>query len=184
MLRVFGDMGFTVTKHRGAGVVHLDFPIAPTAEAVALASRREQTAVVASLQPLLAPRSVVVVGASRQPGSVGYQLLANIVEHGFAGPVYAVNPHEGSICGVPTIATVTDLTEPVDLAVVAVPAQAVAGVIEECAAKDVRAVVVISAGFAETGSKKTERALAQFVRAHGMRMVGPNCMVSATPTRR
>ncbi|MGE3621628.1 MAG: acetate--CoA ligase family protein [Acidimicrobiia bacterium] len=131
---------------------------------------------VASIARLLAPRSVAVVGASRSPGTVGHQVLRNLLAGGFAGPVYPVNPSAAHVASVVAYPTVLDVPGPVDLAVVAVPAAAVPEVLGQCARAGVAGVVVLSAGFGETGAARAEAELRALVRSHGMRLVGPNCI--------
>ena len=131
-----------------------------------------------SLGPILAPRSIAVVGASRTPGTIGHQLLTNLITEGFTGAVYPVNAKARAVCSVRAVPSVSDLPEPPDLAVICVPKESVVEVADECGAMGVRGLVVISAGFREVGGDGTalERALVDQVRRHGMRMMGPNCM--------
>ena len=131
-----------------------------------------------SLGPILAPRSIAVVGASRTPGTIGHQLLTNLITEGFTGAVYPVNAKARAVCSVRAVPSVSDLPEPPDLAVICVPKESVLEVADECGAMGVRGLVVISAGFREVGGDGTalERALVDQVRRHGMRMMGPNCM--------
>ncbi|HEU4564925.1 MAG TPA: acetate--CoA ligase family protein [Gemmatimonadaceae bacterium] len=149
-------------------------PIAPTAT---LAPAPAPTAV-PGLDPILAPRSIAVIGASRAPNTIGHQLLRNLIHHGFTGAVYPVNPGARAICGVRAYPSIADVPERVDMAVIVVPKERVLGVAEECGRAGVRGIVVISAGFREVGGagEERERALLEVVRRHGMRMVGPNCM--------
>lgn len=123
-------------------------------------------------------RRVAVVGASRDPRNLGRRVLENIKAGGFQGRLYAVNPHAEDIAGVPTFARVGDIPDRVDLAIVAVPAAAVLRVVEECADADIRSLVIITAGFRETGDDgaKREAELAESLRGRGVRAVGPNCM--------
>ena len=137
---------------------------------------RESRADVASLQFLLAPRSVAVIGASRHPGTVGRAILHNIVAGGFAGPVYAVNPRARHMEGVPCVASVADLPGAVDLAVIAVPAAAVAAVATACGRRGVRALTVITSGLGPAGAD-----LLAACRRYGMRLVGPNCLGTIVP---
>jgi acyl-CoA synthetase (NDP forming) len=137
-------------------------------------TERERRADSASLRPVLCPRVVAVIGASRRESSIGHAILRRIGEGGFAGRLFAVNPHATQIAGVPTCASVADLPEVPDLAVVCVPAPAVPGVAEECGRRGVRALLVITAGL--TGEEQLHRALLGVVRRHGMRLVGPNCL--------
>ena len=146
--------------------------------AVATAPVNPQTTrPLASLQRLFEPRTVAVVGASRRRGSIGTEIFRNL-RAGFTGRVIPVNPHATVIEGVGTCASVRDVEGDVDLAVIAVPADAVAGAVDDCIAKCVGGIVVISAGFGETGEdgRAREQALRDRVRAAGIRMIGPNCM--------
>jgi acetyl coenzyme A synthetase (ADP forming)-like protein len=131
-----------------------------------------------SLDPVFSPRAVAVVGASRQRDSIGFALLHNLVSHEFQGAIYPVNPHAAAIHSLKCYRAVAEIPDPVDLAVVMVPRGAVEGVVEECLAKGVRGLVVITAGFAETGpeGRRLEERLRAAVRAAGVRMIGPNCM--------
>jgi acetyl coenzyme A synthetase (ADP forming)-like protein len=131
-----------------------------------------------SVEPLFRPASVAVVGASRDPASIGFRILEALVMNRFQGPVYPVNPRAKVVGSLRAYPSVKDLPETVDLAVIAVPRDAVLGVVDECAQRGVKALVVITAGFAEVGAegRELQQKLVEKVRAHGMRMVGPNCM--------
>ena len=131
-----------------------------------------------SLDPVLRPSSIAVVGASRRAGTIGHQIVANLVAHGFTGPVYPVNRAARSIHAIRAWPDVRSIPELVDLAVIAVPKERVCAVAEECGEAGVRGVVVISSGFREVGGAGVERELQllAIVRRHGMRMIGPNCM--------
>lgn len=130
------------------------------------------------LDAIFRPRSIAVIGASRRVGTIGYQILDNLLKNGFAGAVYPVNPHAESIHSVRAYPSIEAVPDPVDAAVVVVPKEGVLEVAEACGRGGVRALVVISAGFKEVGGEgaERERALVEIVRRHGMRMVGPNCM--------
>jgi acetate---CoA ligase (ADP-forming) len=132
----------------------------------------------ARLMPILAPRGIAVIGASRTPGTIGHQLLTNLIAEGFTGAVFPVNPKARAVCSVASVPSISALPEPPDLAIVCVPKEAVVEVADECGAAGVRGLVVISAGFREVGHEGEirERALLDQVRRHGMRMLGPNCM--------
>ncbi len=132
----------------------------------------------ASLEPLLRPRGVVVIGVSRNPRGIGRRIFDALRSAGYAGAVYAVNAQSPDLGGVAAWASVGQLPGPVDLAVIAVPRSAVLAVVDECAAAGVRAVVVVTAGFAEAGDegRLLQRQLTDKVRGFGMRMVGPNCL--------
>ncbi len=178
LLEVLRRSGFTLEERAEDGGVEIDLAMMPDADARARAEMRERLATCASLHPFFHPRAVAVIGASRDEGSLGYRTLHGLVLNRFQGPVYAVNPKADSIGAIPAYPSMSDLPGPVDLAIILVPKQHVAAVVDDCAAVGVRAVVVITAGFAETGAEGRERQaeLLAKVRAHGMRMVGPNCM--------
>jgi acetate---CoA ligase (ADP-forming) len=131
-----------------------------------------------TLDPILRPRSIAVIGASRRAGTIGYQIVANLLRHGYEGVVYPVNPKAGSIHAVPAYASVADIPGEVDLAMVVVPKEHVLDVVDQCGAKGIKGLVVISAGFREVGGAgaERERELVDRVRRYGMRLVGPNCM--------
>ncbi|WP_026413057.1 bifunctional GNAT family N-acetyltransferase/acetate--CoA ligase family protein [Actinomadura oligospora] len=174
MLRVFADAGMPVRRRASAGVVEITMPLVPDEHYLDVVAERERGADVASLMPLFRPRAVAVIGVSRRPGTVGAALLRGIRAGGFTGPLHAVNPHaDGThLYGVPCVGALSDLPEPVDLAVVAVPADAVTGVAAECGAAGVRAIVAITSGL--SGPQGSE--LLAICREHGMRLVGPNCL--------
>ena len=178
MLDVFLDSGFDVVSTSSAGVIHLWFPIASTARYEERAALRSQKAAWASMRAVFAPSSIAVIGASRRPGHLGGEILRHLRGSGFRGPLYAVNPAASEILGVPSYPKLSDVPGPVELVVIAVPAAQVEAAIDDCIAKRVAAVVVISAGFSETGpeGRAAEQRLLEKVRAAGMRMVGPNCM--------
>ncbi len=182
MLRVFADAGLPAKRRISDGVVELTFPLPDGKDSyrldnyLATVADRESRADVASLRPLLQPRSVVVVGTSRRRRAVGRAILHNIVTCGFAGPIYAVNPHVAAIEGVPCVASVDDLPEQVDLAVIAVPPSAVPEVAAQCGRNGVRALTVITAGLGAAGAE-----LLAICRRHGMRLVGPNCFGVIAP---
>jgi len=130
------------------------------------------------LDPILKPRTIAVLGASRTPNTIGHQIVANLVDRGFTGAVYPVNPKAGAVHALPAWASISAIPAAIDVAIVAVPKEHVLDVAEECGAKGVKGLVVISAGFREVGGAgvERERRLLEVVRRHGMRMVGPNCM--------
>jgi acyl-CoA synthetase (NDP forming)/GNAT superfamily N-acetyltransferase len=183
MLRVFADAGLSVTRRSDDGVVELTMLVPPGA-ALSEASPyldavagREQRAGRASLVPLLAPRSVAVIGAGHRPGSIGRAILLNIRDAGFAGTLYGVNAHRAEIEGIPCASSVSALPEPPDLAVVAVPADCVLDVAQECGQRGVKALVVITSGL----DAAQQAALLEASRRSGMRLVGPNCFGVAVP---
>ncbi|NUT91270.1 MAG: GNAT family N-acetyltransferase [Saccharothrix sp.] len=178
MVRVFRDAGYKVSRAFEEGALHLEFDIDPTEESVAVARAREQAAEARSVHNLLHPRSVAVIGASTDPTKIGHAVLTNLLEGVFHGPVYPVNAEHRSVRGVRAYPSVLDIPDDVDLAVVAVPAAGVDDVMDACLAKGVKALVVVTSGFGETGpgGLSAERRLAAEARAHGMRVVGPNAL--------
>jgi acetyl coenzyme A synthetase (ADP forming)-like protein len=178
MLSVFRDAGFAVRSDYRDGVIHLEFPIAETERASSKADERERHAEVASIGRLLCPTTIAVIGASRQRGTIGYELFRNLLRADFHGTVYPVNPAAGSVAGVHAFPTVGDVPVPIDLAVITVPAPAVLDVAEQCGRAGVRSLVVITAGFAETGAEGAalQAEVMHTARKYGMRVVGPNCM--------
>ena len=185
MLDVLGSSGLHGRRTVQLGVTRSVLGTELDDDALELMDEREAHAETASLEPVLRPRSVAVIGVGRHPDNVGHQVVRSIVEGGFTGTVHAVNPHVVEAAGLPTYATVGKIRGPVDLAVVAVPAGDVLEVVEQCGAAGVRGVVVLSAGLGETGPEgaRQQRALLDVVRRHDMRLVGPNCLgvVSTDP---
>ncbi|MDQ1483735.1 MAG: hypothetical protein QOF35_1811 [Actinomycetota bacterium] len=178
MVRVFVDAGYQATRSYEEDAIHLVFGIEPTTASIAVMQSREHRAEARSIGRLLAPRSVAVVGASRQPHSVGHTVLVNLLRSGFQGPVYPVNPHADHVASVRAYHRVDDVPDDIDLAVLAIPAAAVPEVVDQCARKHVRGLVVMSGGFGEAGPSglAAERALVAQARANGMRVIGPNCL--------
>src|SRR2546425_1601678 len=131
-----------------------------------------------SLSAILRPRSIAVVGASRHPQSIGREILHNLVRSGFTGPIFPVNPNAASVHSIKCYPSLRDIPDPVDRAVIVVPKEIVPRVVDDAIAKQVRGLVVITAGFKEVGEEgeRAERALRDRVRPAGLRMVGPNCM--------
>lgn len=175
MLMVFSDAGYDVNRHFDDGVVSLEFNIDPTDKSRAVMEAREHRAEARSIQELLAPSSVAVIGASRKWGAVGYQLLEHIIEGGFTGPVYAINPEALELAGMLSFARLSEVPGPVKLAIVAVPYEEVPKVVEECGAAGVKGIVVATAGFADDGERglARQRELVRQARANGMRVIGP-----------
>jgi acetyl coenzyme A synthetase (ADP forming)-like protein len=178
MLTVFDRAGYAVERRFDGGTWHVEFPIEPAP--VTTIESREHLAEARSIHRLLAPASVAVVGAGRDPSSIGHAVVANMKAAGFAGPIYPVNPKgaEVVVAGLPCFPSVESIPETPDLAVVAVPAAAVLDVVDECGRRGVGGLVILSAGFAETGAEG--RAAQDAIRRHahdgGMRLIGPNCM--------
>ncbi len=183
MLKVFADAGLPVQRHYADGVMEMTFPIPGDDGSTALevylnaVAERERRAAAASLRYVLAPESVVVIGASREPGTAGRAILDNIRTGGYAGRLYAVNARARDIGGQPCLPSVDDLPEPADLAVIAVPAGAVLDVAERCGQRGVRSLVVVTSGLDTAACAD----LLETCRRHGMRLVGPNCFGVAVP---
>jgi acetyl coenzyme A synthetase (ADP forming)-like protein len=178
MLRVFRGAGFKVRRELEEGVYTVEFPTGETSETIAAFEVHERLATAASIMPLLYPHAVAVIGASRDAQSIGGRLFNNLLFGDFTGPVYPVNPKADVVRSMVAYDSVLDIPRPVDLAFIVVPGPYVLGVVEECARKGVRGVVVISAGFSETGAAgaEEEARILEVVRSNSMRMVGPNCM--------
>ena len=178
MLGVFGSAGFELTRELEGGEVEVQFPIARTESYRAHVDARDHEAVVASLEPFFRPQSVAVIGASRRRGSIGGELFRNILDGDFAGAAYPVNRAGEPVAGVRAYGSIEEIPDTVDLAVITLPGSAVLGAAEQALHMGVRALVVISAGFAEIGSEGQERQeqLLALVRSYGARLIGPNCL--------
>ncbi|MFF0008217.1 GNAT family N-acetyltransferase [Streptomyces tibetensis] len=180
MIKVFTDAGYTQKRSFEDGVVRLEFDLEPTDRSLAVQYAREHRAEARSVQRLLAPGSVAVIGTGRTPGGVGRSVLGNIRDAGYTGRLYAVNKalpeDQKELDGVPAHRSVRDIDGPVDLAVVAVPAEHVPEVVTECGEHGVQGLVVVSAGYAESGleGRERQRALVRHARTYGMRIIGPN----------
>jgi acyl-CoA synthetase (NDP forming)/GNAT superfamily N-acetyltransferase len=178
MLEVFARSGFRVKRASAAGVIHLAFPTAETEEFIAARQAREREAAAHSVASILRPRSVAIIGASQDRTKLGGAIFANLRESGFTGALYPVNHSAIEVQGVRSFASLDAIGQPIDLAVIAVPAAAVEQEIERCARAGVRGVIVITAGFGETGAagREIENRIRDLARHSGMRLVGPNCM--------
>ncbi|MER6115092.1 GNAT family N-acetyltransferase [Streptomyces sp. NPDC001743] len=180
MIKVFRDAGYTQQRSFEDGAVHLTLDLEPTAESLAVQRAREQRAEARSVQRLLAPGSVAVIGAGRTPGGVGRTVLRNLLGAGFTGRTYAVNSafaaDQATIDGVPAHRSLGEIGESVDLAVVAVPAERVPEAVADCGEHGVQGLVVLSAGYAEWGAegRERQRELVRQARSYGMRIIGPN----------
>jgi acetate---CoA ligase (ADP-forming) len=177
MIEVFRESGFPVEMRSTPDAIEIEFPTSLSADAVARFEERERTAAVAAVRSVLEPHSVAVIGASRRHGTVGGEILRNLLSAEFSGVVYAVNEHADVVQSLPAYKSIADVPAAVELAVVVVPAERVLDAARQCAEAGVRALVVISAGFAETGEEGARRQheLLSICRDAGMRLVGPNC---------
>jgi acetate---CoA ligase (ADP-forming) len=178
MVNVFRASGFPVSIRATPGSIEVEFPITVTDEAIQHFERRDTEASMNAVRTFLQPASVAVIGASRDSSSIGGQLFRNLLMSEFHGAVFPVNPKATVVQGVPAYASIRDVPGDVELAFVTVPAAFVAQVARECGEKGVRGLVVISAGFGETGGEgpKRQEELLEVCRAYGMRLIGPNCM--------
>ncbi len=180
MLRVSADLGPGVHRSFGEdlGTLRVEVPTLVDEAALAAVGARDRTAEHRSLRPLFVPASIAVVGAGRKPGGIGHEVLTALVDGGYRGALYPVNPHADVIAGHPASPTVGAIGSHVDLAVIAVPEPAVAEVVADCAAAGVSVAVVLTSGLGEAGDEGAARqaALVRTAHAHGMRLVGPNCI--------
>jgi acyl-CoA synthetase (NDP forming)/GNAT superfamily N-acetyltransferase len=176
MITVARDLGPAPDIHREMDLLEIHLSTMDGDNAALEARNRQAERY--SLTPLLAPRSIAVIGAGRSPHGIGHAVLEGLTTGGFAGPVYAVNPNAGEIAGRTAYPSVPAVPGPVDLAIVAVPAPAVQDVIVQCGQSGVRAAVVLSAGFGEDGEagKAAQAELVRTARRYGVRLVGPNCL--------
>ncbi len=178
MVNVFRASGFPVSIRATPGSLEVEFPISLTDEAVQRFDQRDTQSAVNAVRTFLSPASVAVIGASRDSSSIGGQLFRNLLMAEFHGAVYPVNPKATVVQGVPAYASILDVPGDIELAFITVPAALVARVADECGRKGVRGLVVISAGFGETGGDGPARQeeLLEICRGYGMRVIGPNCM--------
>ena len=185
MIRMLRDAGFSPAFDNEGSVVHTSFSSTPTEEFLATGDEQDRQAAVAALSAVLKPRSIAVIGASRDPKTIGGLVFANLLAGGFEGPVYPVNPSASYVQSVAAYKAVGDCPTVPDMVLVCVPAAHVTGVVEQAAKLGTKAAVIISAGFNEAGpaGASRERQLMEMVRAHGIRVVGPNCMgvLNASP---
>lgn len=175
MINVFKEAGYAVEHRLEDGIIELSFEIRPTARSRAVQMSREHRAESLSVRSMLYPNSVAVIGASRRDDAIGHRFLENILAAGFRGAVYAVNPASREVLGLDAYESVVDIPGPVDLAVIAVPAEKVLPIVRDCATKGVRTLIVTSGNFAETGAEGAQRQeeLRQRARRDGMRLIGP-----------
>ncbi len=178
MIHTFRDAGYRLVSGYEDGVIALEFPIDPTDTAIGVMRGREHRAEAASIERFFNPRSIAIVGASRRQETIGQVLVRNLVNGDYTGRIYVVNPSADAVSGMPAYRRVQDVPDNVDIAIVAVPAESVSEVVLDCAAKGVHGLIVISAGFAETGEegRRRQRHLVGLSRSYGLRLIGPNCL--------
>ena len=178
MINVFRASGFTVSIRATPGSIEVEFPIVMTDETIEQFEQRETQAAVSAVRTFLSPSSVAVVGASRDPASIGGQLFQNLLMTEFQGPVYPVNPMAAVVHGVVAYPSIAEVPGEVDVAFMVVPAASVSEAARACGEKGVKGLVVISSGFSEIGGDGPELQLelVRICRSYGMRLIGPNCM--------
>lgn len=178
MIKLLADLGFPTVVGVEPGLIRVTFPTSVSPGVLDAFEKREATAAAAAVRGFFQPKSVAVIGAARERGTIGGELFRNILDSGFKGPVYPVNQKSDVVQSVSAYRSVLDCPGPVDLAILVVPARAVMQAAKECAEKGVRSLVVISAGFAEVGQEGAliQRELADLCAENGMRLIGPNCM--------
>ena len=178
MIQIFREAGYHVAGGFEDGVMRFEFPIDSTETSIGVMLSREHRAEAASIQRFFDARSVAIIGASRRQDTVGQTLVHNLVLGDYTGRVYVVNPAAEAVSGMPAYKSVADIPDQVDIAIVAVPADAVQDVVLDCAAKGVHGLIVISSGFAETGEegRVRQRRLVGLARSYGLRLIGPNCL--------
>ena len=183
MLEVFRRSGFKIREDHSAGYATVDLSLIPSRDSVQISAMRDRVFTVASMRPFFKPKSVAVIGTSRRPSNVGHRILKELYSSGFLSSIYAVNPSTPQVfvkdVGVLNcLPSITAIPTNIDLAVICVPPRLALPAIDECATKGVRALVVISAGFAETGDagQSLQQEMLEKARGYGMRIVGPNCL--------
>ena len=178
MIEVLRESGFPIDMHSSPDAIAIELPTSLSSDALARFDERERTAAVAAVRSFLEPRSVAVIGASRRRGTVGGEVLRNLLITEFNGVVYAVNEQADVVQSLPAYRSIAEIPAEVELAIIVVPAERVLGVARECAAAGVRGLLVISAGFAETGTSGARRQaeLLEVCRDAGIRIIGPNCL--------
>ena len=177
MREVFRESGYPVHETYEGGDMQVELSLHPTESTTTRLELRERIATTASLRPFFHPRTVAVIGASRDPKRIGYRIVEALAGNRFRGVIYPVNPKAATIAGLTAFRSVTAIPDTVDLAVIVVPRDSVLPMINDCAGKGINSVIVISSGFAETGpeGQQVQDRLVETVRQQGMRMIGPNC---------
>lgn len=177
MREVFRESGYPVHETYAGGDMQVGLSLHPTESTTTRLELRERIATTASLRPFFHPRSVAVIGASRDPKSIGYRIVQALATNQFRGAIYPVNPKAATIANLTAFPSVAAIPDAVDLAVIVVPRDAVLPVLNDCAGKGINSIIVISSGFSETGpeGKQAQDRLLETVRQRGLRMIGPNC---------
>lgn len=175
MMKVFTDAGYEIGHHYDDGVITVEFRIEPTDRSQAVQLAREHRAEASSMAGVLSPKSIAVIGVSRRPDAMGSVALDNILDSGFCGPVYVVHDEAQTVRGLRTYRNLAEIGEPIELAVITVPADGVIDVVDDCARTGVRTLLVVTSGFAETGpaGMELQEKVLDHARRGGMRIVGP-----------
>jgi len=178
MMSVFQGYGFHMKQILENNVYHISFPLTRTTEVVRAKDARASQATLHSLEHILKPRAVAVIGASNRSGSIGQLVFQSMIQSEFNGVVYPINTNDDAVMSVKAYRSILSVPGEVDLAIVAVPASQVLGVVDECGQKKVKGLIVISDGFREKGEEGAalEREMVDMAFGYGMRIVGPNCM--------
>lgn len=178
MIQVFRNSGFEISQEWDEGTLHLVLPISMTERTRALQDVRSKLATAASLLPFFEPKTVAVVGASRDTHRLGHLLLRHVIDGGYRGTVFPVNPSARSVASVKAYASVKQIPDPIDLALIVVPAPHVLPVIDDCIKSRVKAVLIASSGFADAGieGQILQDQIARRLRQAGIRLLGPSCL--------
>ena len=178
MLSVFQGYGFHMKRVLENNIYHISFPLTRTTEVVKAKDERASQATLHSLEHILKPHSVAVIGASNRTGTIGQLVFQSMIQSGFNGIVYPINANNDAVMSVKAYRSILNTPGDVDLAIIAVPASQVLGVVDECGQKKVKGIIVISDGFREKGEQGAalEREMVDMAFGYGMRIVGPNCM--------
>lgn len=185
MIGTFTEAGFRVRQQFDEGVIGLEFDIAPTEAETTVMQAREHAFEARSVQALLNPAKVVIIGVSRREDSVGQLVVRNLKNCGFTGSLYAVHPVVDEVAGIPAYRSVADAPGPIDLAIVTAPIESVRDIVADCATAGVRALEIISSGFSEFDENGPQRVaeLVALARESGMRVIGPEAlgMINTSP---
>jgi acyl-CoA synthetase (NDP forming)/RimJ/RimL family protein N-acetyltransferase len=178
MMNVFKSSGFDIHKVWHSDTVHIEFPVDGASSLWKRTALRERIAVANSLMPLLRPKIIAVVGAEKDPDSIGNMIFKNILTSNFNGTVYPINDTGGSVNGVRSYPLLSDLPDKIDLSIISLPAEKVIAAAESSIKAGAKAIVVVSTGFAEIGEegKARQKELLNLVRSHGVRLLGPSCL--------
>ncbi|MEV4261183.1 acetate--CoA ligase family protein [Kribbella sp. NPDC049584] len=156
------------------GATAVDFRIIVDAEAGKPVERFSQEEILTAMTRIMRPRAVAVIGASNEDGKIGNSVMKNLVNGGYAGDIYPINPKGGEVLGLKAFPSILDVPGDVDVAVFAVPAKFVAGALEQCGQKGVAGAILIPSGFAETGEQELQDEVVAIAREHNVRILGPN----------